>query len=125
MSAPPLRQPLALLGLGLAIFLQTAASVLSKQAALSLETFGLPGVVSNPWYLAMLFALFLQALAWVQVLRRLPLGLAYPFTSLVFPATLAAAWALFGEEVRLSHLAGTLVILAGIVLIGHSEESPA
>lgn len=125
MSAHPLLRPLALLGIGLAILLQTAASVLSKQAALSLETFGLVGVVSNPWYLAMLLALFVQALVWVQVLRRLPLGLAYPFTSLVFPATLVAAWALFGEEVRISHLAGTLVILAGIVLIGQSEGPPA
>ena len=122
MNVQPLRHPLALLLLGLTIFFQTTASVLSKQAALSLDTFGLLAVATSPWYLAMLIALFLQAVAWLLVLHRLPLALAYPFTSLVFPATLAAAWALFGEEIRPSHLAGTAVILAGIVLIGHSEE---
>lgn len=113
---------LAFIGLALAILLQTAAGVLSKQAALSIDHFTLGSVITNPWYGAMLGALALQASIWVLVLRRLPLSIAYPLTSLVFPATLGAAWMIFGEAVHLAHIGGTAVIFAGIFLVTYSPD---
>lgn len=57
-------------------------------------------------------------LAWLAVLRRLPVSQAYPMLSLNFVLVTLAARFIFGEAVSLRHWGGVAAIMAGIVLLG-------
>jgi drug/metabolite transporter (DMT)-like permease len=88
--------------------------LLLKQQALLQPPSGIADVLVHPLYWAALGCLGLQAVLWQRVLARHELSFAYPLNSLIYPATLAAGWFLFGEAVTLQRLAGSGVILIGI-----------
>ncbi|WP_462381410.1 4-amino-4-deoxy-L-arabinose-phosphoundecaprenol flippase subunit ArnE [Pseudomonas sp. Marseille-QA0892] len=72
----------------------------------------------SPWLLAGLTFLGLGLLAWLLVLQRLEVGIAYPMLSLNFVwVTLAAHW-LFHEHIDARHWLGVGLIIAGIVVLG-------
>ena len=73
-------------------------------------------LIFNPWYPLALFAMFLQTLFWIQVLKSCHLGIAYPMTSLVFAVNLAFAFFLFGEEVTQFNILGMCLIILGVGL---------
>ena len=73
-------------------------------------------LIINPWFPLSLFAMCLQALFWIQVLKTCPLGIAYPMTSLVFAVNLAFAFFFFGEEVTLFNVLGMCLIVLGVGL---------
>lgn len=58
----------------------------------------------------------LSTLAWVWVLRTVPLKSAYPFMALAFVLVPLGAHWLFGEVVTLQYLAGTCLIMIGVVI---------
>jgi len=60
-------------------------------------------------------------LAWLEVLRRLPVSLAYPMLSLNFVLVTLAARFIFGESVSSRHWSGVAAIMAGIFLMGISQ----
>ena len=91
-----------------------------KKAGLTTSNSDILAIVINPWYIAELSALFLQACSWVMALRCFPLSFAYPFMSLVFGLNLLSAWLLFGESLRLNHILGMLIIIAGVLEISRS-----
>jgi len=64
--------------------------------------------------LAMYFA---GALAWLLVLARLEVSLAYPFVGLGFILTMLLGFFLLGETVSLPRIGGTLLVVLGVVLI--------
>jgi len=64
--------------------------------------------------LAMYFA---GALAWLLVLARLEVSLAYPFVGLGFIFTMLLGFFLLGETVSLPRIGGPLLVVLGIVLI--------
>lgn len=102
---------------GISVLMQSLATVFGKLAGVYSAEKALLYVVVNPWYMAVLVSLGLQAVTWVLVLRRLPLSFAYPFMSLIFPLNLFAAYFLFHESVSAFNLAGTAFILAGVVIL--------
>jgi drug/metabolite transporter (DMT)-like permease len=108
----------------LTIVLRSMAAACAKEAALTSVGHGLLAMVVNVWFLAEIFALFLQAIAWAFVLRRHALSLAYPFISLVFAVNMATAWLLFGETIRFQHILGIAVILVGVVIVSTSVKKP-
>lgn len=72
---------------------------------------------ANGWLIA---ALILYAAAtglWVYVLKTVPLGLAYPFFGLAFVVVPVASHFFLGEPLAWQHLAGGLVIAAGIWIV--------
>ena len=71
-------------------------------------------VALSAWVWMGLIIYALATLAWLAVLRELPLRLAYPFVALAFVLVPVLAWAMLGEELRLSTVAGALLIVAGI-----------
>ena len=80
----------------------------------------LTGVLGTPAVLAG-FALYgLSALLWLLVLSKLDVSVAYPFVALGFVVTLLCGALLFGEPVSGLRIAGTLLICAGVVLVGRS-----
>ena len=69
------------------------------------------------WMGLAIVCLGLAMLLWLQVLRSVPVGIAYPMLSMNFIwITLSARW-LWGEPVGLRHWCGTGLIILGIVLI--------
>jgi len=58
-----------------------------------------------------------SALIWLSVLSRLPLSVAYPILSLNFVLILVTSAAILGEPVSTTKVAGTALIMGGIVLI--------
>lgn len=111
-------------GIGLCVLLQSAASVFSRLAGLFSQG-GEPSLlVLNPWYIAMLAALVLQALCWPLVLRRVPLSVAYPCMGLVFPLNLFFAWWGLQEPVGWGHIMGTTLILAGVGVVLREDAAP-
>lgn len=64
--------------------------------------------------LAMYFA---GALAWLLVLARLEVSLAYPFVGLGFIFTMLLGFFLLGETVSMPRIGGTLLVVLGVILI--------
>lgn len=69
------------------------------------------------------FVLFgLYAVVWQQLLKRLPLSLAYMFkgTSLLFVLLLSALF--LGDAIAWQNLVGAALIIVGIVLFARADE---
>jgi len=99
-----------------------AGQVLFKQGALQISGAGfwerLIQALTNAYLLAGLALYGVTTMAWVWVLTQVPLSRAYPFTALAFVIVPVAAHYLFGEAWHLQLLIGSLLIVAGIIVIG-------
>ncbi|HRI56477.1 MAG: multidrug resistance protein [Anaerolinea sp.] len=65
------------------------------------------------------------ALAWIAVLARLDLSVAYPFLALNFVLVTLSGRFLLGETVPPLRWLGILVIIAGILLVAKSTGGPS
>lgn len=57
---------------------------------------------------------------WLVVLARFELSYAYPFVSLGFVLTTVYGWQVLGEAMSLQRLAGTAMIIGGVILVSRS-----
>ena len=103
--------------LALSIAGRALAAIFAKLAALSSIGRSLFGLVWNPWFVAELGSLALQALSWTLVLRYRPVSRVYPYNSLVFVIALWAAHWLFGETITLHHIGGMVIIAGGVIIM--------
>jgi len=76
----------------------------------------------NSWSLlfgiSLVFLLFfVYAVIWQQLLKRVPLSVAYMFkgSSIIF--VMLASWLLFNESISVNNLLGCFLILVGIVIM--------
>jgi drug/metabolite transporter (DMT)-like permease len=74
----------------------------------------------TPWVWVAILATFLAGLAWMLALTRFELTYAFPFTGVTFALILLAGAFLFGEHVGPARIAGTFLVLAGLVVIVRS-----
>lgn len=85
--------------------------------------FSVPSIVSlllKPWVISGFAAAFGASICWMAAISRLPLSRAYPFMSMNFVVVvLLAAW-LFQERLDAYKLAGTLIIVAGVLVLSRS-----
>jgi drug/metabolite transporter (DMT)-like permease len=68
------------------------------------------------FYFGCLFFLS-QTLIWLMILRRLPLSKAYPITSVNLIVLLPISYFYFGELITINNLFGSIIILAGVVVL--------
>lgn len=80
-------------------------------------------IFKSPLVLLGLVFYALGALAWIAVLSRLDLSLAYPFLALNFVLVTLSGRFLLGETVPPLRWLGILVIIAGILLVAKSTGS--
>jgi drug/metabolite transporter (DMT)-like permease len=80
-------------------------------------------ITRSPLVLLGLVLYGIGALAWIAVLSRLDLSLAYPFLALNFVLVTLSGRFLLGETVPAMRWAGILVICAGILLVARSNSS--
>ena len=74
------------------------------------------GLLLNPWVISAFAAAVLAALSWMAVLTKFEISYAYPFMSISFVIVLILGWALFGESMTTPKIAGTALIVAGILV---------
>lgn len=74
----------------------------------------------RPWILSGFAAAFLASLAWMAAMTRLDLNYAYPFMSLAFVIVLAFAIVFLGEPLSAQRVAGTGLVVAGLIVITRS-----
>lgn len=74
-------------------------------------------ILLQPWVLSALAATFLSGVCWMVALTKFELSYAFPFTAFNFIVMFFAGAMLFGEDTSLGKLAGTLLVLAGVLCI--------
>ncbi len=78
-------------------------------------------ITRSPLVLLGLVLYGVGALAWIAVLSRMDLSLAYPFLALNFVLVTLSSRFLLGETVPMMRWMGILVICAGIILVARSN----
>lgn len=71
----------------------------------------------NPWVISALVATFLAGLSWMIAMTRFQLSYAFPFASLSYVLIMFAAFFVFGEPPTAAKMIGTLIVVAGLVVI--------
>ena len=130
-TLPPIPSRRATHGLiALSVGAQVAGAALFKvgaQRALGKVSHAWWGIVwtwLNPYFIAGLGCLGVQTLAWMVVLKRMPLSRAYPFMACVLPLNLAVAALWFAEPMHWNHLTGMALIALGVVTVARADTSP-
>jgi drug/metabolite transporter (DMT)-like permease len=77
---------------------------------------------TNPFIFFGFVLVFVGALFWLTVLSVLPLNLAYPLLAIGYLVVTAAAVFILGESINGLRIAGVLVIVFGVVLVGLSNQ---
>jgi len=110
-----------LLCIVLSLLFQTASLGFGKQAAITLAEFSAYGFLTNPYYMASLSCLGLQAVVWQVALRTYPLSIAYFFMSGIFVNIMIMSYFIFHEAISYQNLAGAALIVAGIIALKWDE----
>ena len=78
-------------------------------------------IVRSPQVMLGLVLYGVGALAWIAVLARVDLSIAYPFLALNFVLVTVSSQFLLGESVPMMRWLGVLVICSGIFLVSRSS----
>ncbi len=89
-------------------------------AADGLNTRNVIMLLCSPWIISAFAAAFGASLFWMAALSRMPLSKAYPFTALSFPLIALLAALIFHEQIDLNKMAGTALIVAGVLVLSRS-----
>ena len=74
----------------------------------------------NPWILSGFLSAFVASLTWMAAMTRLDLGYAYPFMSMAFVIVMVFGVIFLGESMNLARVAGTGLVVAGLVIISRA-----
>ncbi len=111
------------------VTLNAAAQLLLKAGTRHIGefAFSMENVVPIGWRLATephilggLACYAISVVAWIMVLSRVEVSLAYPMVSFGYIVTALASWWLFGETLSVERIAGIFVIMFGVFLITRS-----
>lgn len=80
----------------------------------------LQSVASSPMVWVGLGIYGASTLLWLLVLARVDVSLAYPFVGLGFVVTMLLGWLVHGEVLSPARIVGTLMIVAGVIVLGRS-----
>jgi len=71
----------------------------------------------NPWIIASVVSTFLAGVSWMMALTRFEISYAYPFSALTYVLVLVAGVLLFQDGLNVGKLAGTALVVLGIVVM--------
>jgi multidrug transporter EmrE-like cation transporter len=70
------------------------------------------------------FAMYgLSSIAWLFILSKLPLSLAYPLVSMGYVLVVFFSWLLLHEQVGVGRIVGVIVICCGVALLARTAPS--
>ena len=72
--------------------------------------------LTDVWILSTYVAALVASFTWMAALTRFELSLAYPFMSLAFVCVLVLGILFFGESLTFTKVAGTLLVVAGLII---------
>lgn len=75
------------------------------------------GLLLNPWVMSGIVATFFAGVSWMLAMTRFEISYAYPFVSLNYVLVIGASILLFNETITLPKIAGTLLVIAGVIVI--------
>jgi drug/metabolite transporter (DMT)-like permease len=78
-------------------------------------------IFTTPQVIAGLAAYGFGAVLWLLCLSRIPLVMAYPLVSLAIVGVVISSAFLLGETVTMTGVIGSLLVVAGVVMIGFSR----
>ncbi|HTH28546.1 MAG TPA: EamA family transporter [Sphingobium sp.] len=78
----------------------------------------------NPLVVVGLALYFLSAVVWLFVLSRIELSTAYPFVALGFVFTALLARIFIGESFTPAKIIGTILIIAGVLIVARGTPMP-
>ena len=81
------------------------------------KMFFIAKLLLNPWVITALAGAFLASLCWMAAMTQFELSFAYPFMSLAFVLVLILSAVLFREQMTWTKVAGTLIIISGLVVL--------
>lgn len=74
----------------------------------------------TPWIWLAICCTFLAGVSWMLALTRFELSYAFPFTGISFLVMLLAGAFMFGEHVTMARVAGTLLVMIGLIVVVRS-----
>jgi multidrug transporter EmrE-like cation transporter len=74
-------------------------------------------LIQNAWVVGGLLLYTFGAVVWLLVLARVELSFAYPFVGAGFIITMLFGWWFLGDALGVQRIVGTLLIVAGVVLV--------
>jgi multidrug transporter EmrE-like cation transporter len=117
--------------LAASVVLNVAGQVSIKQSILNFQeaaggtaVFGMATAVpilTAPLTLLGLLLYAVSALFWISALSRVELSYAYPMLGAGYVLVSIVAWKLWGEAFGVQRLIGTLVVAAGVIMVGTSR----
>ena len=78
---------------------------------------------TSPMVLGGLAVFAVSAVAWLGVLSKVPLSIAYPFNALSYLIILTASVVLLHERTNLLTWGGSLLVVSGLVIVVLSQQS--
>jgi multidrug transporter EmrE-like cation transporter len=72
---------------------------------------------TTPWVIGGLAVFVVSAVAWLGVLSRVPLSIAYPFNALGYIAILSASIVILHERATILTWVGSLIVVTGLILV--------
>ena len=72
------------------------------------------------WVISSFASALVASFTWIAALTKFDLSFAYPFTSLAFLLVMFLSFYLFSEPLSWQKLVGTLLIVAGTILVAKS-----
>jgi drug/metabolite transporter (DMT)-like permease len=126
MEQPTEPKRLLLVGLGLAIALDTAGQLLWKVCIASLPASAEPwpivlAVLHQPLFVVLMAIFLLQLFNWLKVLEHADLSYAQPITSLSYVTVCLLSATELGERIGLAKTIGVLCVLGGVALVSQSK----
>ena len=114
--------------IGLNTFLLVAGQFLWKygmtKMEFELDALSIVKLLFSPWILLGLIMYGAATVVWLFILSRVPLSVAYPLQSIAYVLAVFGAYALFNEPLSLAKIAGVMLIILGVSLIGFSASGP-
>lgn len=108
-------KPVTLALIVVTILLLAIGQVLFKFAANGIN-FSQPKTLLSFWLLSALVIYGIATAAWLLVLSRVPLSLAFPFYGLIFIIVPAMAWLILKEPINPRVVLGGLIIFVGVIV---------
>lgn len=111
---------LQIVSLLIVVALMSSGQVLFKIGSQATIDYSIPRellkIATNGWVFLAIMVYGTSTIVWVYVLRKIPLSIAYPVTSLQFILVPGLAYLVLQEPLSIKYLIGAALILAGIIV---------
>ncbi|MGX9718970.1 EamA family transporter [Stenotrophomonas acidaminiphila] len=88
--------------------------------AAPLQPLNLVQLLLKPWVVSAFVAAFGASLCWMAAISKMPISRAYPYMAINFFLVALLAVAIFHEQLDSYKIAGTLIIMLGVVVLSRS-----